>query len=739
MNFPIHRFWFIAGFIVVCGSLLAEEVLTPPNKLKGSDEPSNYPLLVYPEDGPVGYVTTQLQNKTSTAIRRRYIDTPTPETVANTATIRSAVGDWDESRTVQVSDIAPSPRAAVAVAPRTSERTPERTPKQTPEHTRSKPPLPPNLPEQLEIEPETIKPQPVADPSTTDHQDIDPYHPPVRTAAFQGVIPGETTLRHLSELWGEPLQKTTVDNLPAHLYSTEILNHIEVIFKDQIVKSIVVQLDEPFPEEQVREVLKTELLKSKPVLIPDETGTIIGEVFPEKGVLFLFASSDSDGLLVKQIGIEPVSSEPFVLRAEATLNDQPSEALRDLRDAIRVNPEDAKAFWLLAQIEIMSGNVDAALIHAERSIKLDERRPAYHLTYVQALVRMNRIEEAKLYLEETIGICDRYPHEKARALSMLGDLYRTSQNPDYEIAIECHSDAIRLAMNLIDSDNQTIRQTAKDVLFEAHLGAARDVAWGRWDKKKESINKWISRAKEITKDIEMIAAKRFSNEYPFKIAVCVLAAQVGLPEQEDMEIYIDDVINTGNDLIESTRDPILQRKYQWETSLSLYDAVQIFQLRKNYSAALKYGEMTADYMEAGIKDRKSDTDFYLLGRLYFRLGAIHAIGNQNHRAAIEWFDLAKPVFEKLLPKINPEALGRLGETLVSMGVSYWMTDQRDEAIRLTERGLKQIERGVKNKMIDESALSIPYSNLANMYRETGKADIAERYSKLAANIHEPTK
>ncbi|MDR1923152.1 MAG: hypothetical protein LBQ66_02165 [Planctomycetaceae bacterium] len=729
MNFPIYRCLLITAIVVVCGSLLAEEeVLTPPNKLKNVVEPSNYPLLVYPEDGPVGYVTTE--HHTGSSISRRYVDTPTPETLAKTATVRSAAGNPDQSRTIQVSDVAPSPRTA-ATPPRIAEK------------NASRPPLPPNLPnlpKQLEISSEIAAPRPVADSSITDHSNIDPYHPPVRTAAFQGVIPGETTLNHVTELWGQPLQKTTVDNLPAHLYSTEILNHIEVTFKEHVVKSIVVQLDEPFPEEQVREVLKTELLKSKPVLIPDESGKIIGEVFPEKGVLFLFAPSEDENLLVKQIGIEPVSSEPFVLRAEATLNDQPSEAQRDLKDAIRINPDDAKAFWLLAQIEMMSGNVDAALIHAERSIKLDERRPAYHLTYVQSLVRMNRIEEAKLYLEETIGICDRYPHEKARALSMLGDLYRTSQNPDYEIAIECHSDAIRLAMNLIDHDNQTIRQTAKDVLFDAHLGAARDVAWGRWDKKEESIAKWISRAREITKDTEMIVARRFSNEYPFKIAVCILAAQVGLPdEQENMEEYIDEVLNTGNDLIESTRDPILQRKYQWETSLSLYDAVQIFQLRKNYSAALKYGEIAADYMEAGIKDRKSDTDFYLLGRLYFRLGAIHAIGNQNHRAAIEWFDLAKPVFEKLLPKINPEALGRLGETLVSMGVSYWMTEQREEAIRLTERGLKQIERGVKNKVIDESALSIPYSNLANMYRETGKTDIAERYSRLAAAIHETIK
>ncbi len=583
-------------------------------------------------------------------------------------------------------------------------------------------------------------PKPVADVLSSEQSGIDPLndplHPPVWTASFQGVVPGLTTQEGLERLWGKALKTATLGDQIAQLYSHGVLNHIEVILKDGLVRSIVVQLGEPFPEEQVREVLKAELLKSKPVLIPDEKGGIIGEVFPEKGVVFLFAQDAADLLLVKQIGIEPVSAEPFVLRAEATLNSQPTESRRDLLDAMRLSPDEAKIYWLLAQIELMEGQVEAALVNCERAIRLDKERPAYHLTYVQTLINMNRVEEAKLYLEETLGICDRYPHEKAKALSLLGDLFRTSQEPDYELAIECHSNAIRLAMTLIDHPNETVRLAARDVLLDAHLGAARDVAWGRWENKEESIRKWISRAQEIARDPEALGITRQSKEYPLKIAACALAAQVGVPEQTNMEPYIHAVLEAGDALIESARDPILLRKYQWETSLSLYDAVQIFQLRKQYAIALKYGELAADYMEEGIRERNSDTDLYLLGRLYFRLGAIHAIGNRNHRAAIEWYDLAKPVFETILPKINPEALGRLGETLVSMGVSYWMTQQRDEAIRLTERGLKQIERGVRNKMIEESALAIPYSNLESMYRDLGQDDKADRYKKMAATLSE---
>ncbi|MDR3183578.1 MAG: hypothetical protein LBT89_11800 [Planctomycetaceae bacterium] len=574
---------------------------------------------------------------------------------------------------------------------------------------------------------------PVGTARTEAKQQTDQAHPPIQTAAFQGVFPGTTTLEQITGLWGEPVQETFNNDEAVRLYSTDSLKHIEVSFKDNIVRAIVVQLETPFPEEQVRGVLASELLKSRPVLIPDESGEIIGEVFPEKGVIFLFAPQDKrKTLLVRQIGIEPVRAEPFVLRGEALLQEQPSEAQRDIIDALKLNPDDAKAYSLLAQIETMQGHLESALLHCERAIQLDEQKPAYHIALAQAMIRMNRIEEAKLYLEESLLICEGYPHEKARVLCILGDLYRTSAKPDYELAYECHSDSIRIAMALLEHTNPTIRLTAKDVLFDAHLATARDIAWGKWDKKTEAITKWLNRAKTLMQDPELQRTKRFSNEYPLKAASCAMAVLVGIPEQHNIDLYIEDVIDAGNALISGTNDRILVNKYQWETSLALYDAVQIFQLRKQYQSALKYGELAAKYMELGIVNRTCETDQYLLGRLYFRLGAIHAIGNQNHRAAIEWFDLAKVIFEKLLPKIDPEALGKLGETMVSMGVSYWATDQRDEAVRLTERGLRQIERAVRANIMPPSALTIPYANLSKMYQELGDTEHAAKYNKLAA-------
>ncbi|HBT77314.1 MAG TPA: hypothetical protein DEB39_10430, partial [Planctomycetaceae bacterium] len=488
--------------------------------------------------------------------------------------------------------------------------------------------------------------------------------------------------------------------------------------------------------EQVRESLKGELHRGKAVMIPNERGEIIGEVFPEKGVFFLFPPVDSarPGLWVNQIAIEPVTAEPFVLRAEALTTEQPTEALRDLLDAVRIDPKDAKAHGLLAQVQLTQGNIDAALVNCEQAIRLDEQRPAYHITLARIFIQMNRPEEAKQYLEETILISDRYPHEKAQALAIIGDLYRTGVQPDYEAAINYHSDAIRLASTLQNHANSTIRLAAKETLFLAHLGAAQDIAWGQWNDKEESINKWLARAKDIALDPEVMKTKRISADFLLRLAITALATQIGFPPESDIDPYVRKVIQTGDELIDGTNDPILKQKYQWDTGLALYDAVQIYQIRRDYTPALRYGELTVKYMEGGIAERRSDTDLYLLGRLYFRLGAIHAIGKKNHSAAIEWFDRAKPVFERLLPKINPEELGRLGETLVSMGVSYWEMNQQDEAIRLSERGLRQIEKGVKYGSVDSSALTIPYSNLATMYEKLNRSVDARKYRSLAEEL-----
>ena len=559
--------------------------------------------------------------------------------------------------------------------------------------------------------------------------------PIIETAVIDGIMPGVTTNEELTRLWGDPRLESIHGNEIIRLYSMEPLNHIEVTLRGGLVRSIVIELEMALPEIDVRDSLSENLLRSKPVLIPDEAGNLLGQIFPERGVIFMFSpESTLRELYVERIVVEPVSAEPFVIRAEAVLYNLPSESKQDLMNAVQLNPNHARAHWLLAQIALWEGRVETAVQYIERAIQQDEQRPAYHLTFAQALVQMNRIDEAKQYLQETIAISDRFPHERARALLLLGELYRTSRHPDHELALACHEEAIHLATTLFNHNNPTIRLTARDVLFESHLAAAKVIAWGHWDLKEESINMWLDRARMLASDPELMRAQRYSREHQFKIAATALATLVALPDKTNIEGYIENVIEAGNELIRTANDPILHIRHYWDTGVSLYDAMQIFQIRRQFSAALRYGELAADYMEVGLRGRNSDTDWYLLGRLYFRLGAIHAIGNDNHRAAIEWYDRALPIFERLLPKIDVGALGPFGETLVSMGMSYWMTGQQERAIALTETGLRQLERGVRERVLDVAILEIPYLNLAKMYHDLRDHENAARYMRLASAI-----
>ena len=80
---------------------------------------------------------------------------------------------------------------------------------------------------------------------------------------------------------------------------------------------------------------------------------------------------------------------------------------------------------------------------------------------------------------------------------------------------------------------------------------------------------------------------------------------------------------------------------------------------------------------------------------------------------------------------------RHGEAFVSMGVSYWEAGNRNEAMRLTEQGIKLMEQAIEAHLLNKTALAIPYSNLASMCREQGQEQQAKQFAILAARCEKP--
>ncbi len=272
------------------------------------------------------------------------------------------------------------------------------------------------------------------------------------------------------------------------------------------------------------------------------------------------------------------------------------------------------------------------------------------------------------------------------------------------------------------------------MLIDAHLGAAHDIAWGQWKEKPKAVARWLERAAEAADDV--VGNEGGSRELLFRVHARSLAAYVGLRGEIDPEPAATAVLRSGEGLIDAASEPGRKTQLEWELGMALYDAVQICQMRSDNDAALRYGEDAAKYLAQANQANPAPASTLLLGRLYFRLGAIHAISHHDHQAAVAWFDKAVPLLDRATPDELAGNLGRHGETLVTIGVSYWETGQRQKAIALSEKGVKWMEQAAQQGTLDRSALAVPYGNLAAMHRKLGADDQADRFQELASRVKE---
>lgn len=558
----------------------------------------------------------------------------------------------------------------------------------------------------------------------------------VEAAAFNGVSPGVTKVAEMQKAWGQPKEIRKSGDSVYYLFAVAPFDRIEVACKNDVVASIVIRFEKAFPAEVVVEQL--ELSRIRPVMISNEKGEILGQAFPERGVLLSFEPSPEPGkpsMKVGQIVLEAIGAEPFVLRAETNLDVTPSLSLRDAEQALKLDPRIGRAHWLRSRILSDMQNLTDALQASTEAVRLDPHNAQYLVTHAQILGQSGHFKEALEVAEKGLEAAERRPHVRARALCLLGDLYASASPPDYKQAIQFHSQAIKVADELANDSHPAIRVAAKEVLIDAHLGAAHDIAWGTWKEKDKAITKWLERAALFAEDL--IKNEGGSNLYRLRVSTRALAACVGARGVIDPTSWTEDTLRIGQTLLKPIDDPVRKAQLQWELGMALYDAMQTFQIRGEHDAATKYGALAVEFLEQGQRKPTPSTS-YLLGRVYFRMGAVYALRDQNHRTAVTWFEKAVPLLEKPLPPEAVADLGRHGETFVSMGVSYWETGDRDRALELTQRGVALMEQAVKQGLMEEPSLSVAYSNLATMHRYLGHSDNAQRFESLAARTKKGT-
>jgi len=551
-------------------------------------------------------------------------------------------------------------------------------------------------------------------------------------ATLKGVQPGRSTRDNVENAWGPPKEIKKTGGAVHLTYQIEPFKRVAVVVIGEVVSSIVIHLENPLAADALAQQLR--ITDVKPVQVLDAQGKPLGQAFPERGILFGYPPGATDAK-VSQVVLEPIDALPFVLRAEYNLHSHLSQSLADLEFALQLDPNHAHAFWVKAEALAAMGDFSGAAEAARQAATLDDESAEYALTWGKMQLQLNEYDGARREFQKVIAQLGVSDVAKARAYCQLGDCF-AAESQDFKQALQHHMQAIKLAETLTANEHPLIRRTAMEVLVDAHLAVAHDIAWGRWSGQANVVPKWLDRAADVADDLVKNDSGR--EDLLLRVSAQALAALAGLANPPEPTRWTEMLREQGAKLTAATHDPAVKDRLAWQLGVAYYDAMQVSKSRNESHFGLQYGEAAAEYLNQGqgAGGQLAGRD-YLLGRLYYSLGAIHAIDRMNHQKAVVWFDKAAPLLEVQNVDSAMVDSAQQGEAFVSMAVSYWEVGGREQAMRLTKAGANLMERAVKTGKLERSALGVAYSNLASMHEDLGDAKQAKQFAEMAAKYEEP--
>ncbi len=555
-------------------------------------------------------------------------------------------------------------------------------------------------------------------------------------AKFNGIQPGKSTERDVRNAWNEPKRIKSTDEGSVLTYEIEPFRSVEVEIGENAVAAINIELQGSLPPKRLAKQLSLDTLDA--VAVTDAEGVLLGQAYPERGVLFMFAppsdvvaaTTNSPQASVTHVVIQPLDADAFALRAESRLHGPYEQNINDLNTALVLNPNLAHAHWLLAEVYLATGQSEQAKRAADEACEIDPENSAYQLRKAQALIALGQYDDATLGVRAVLDSEATSSIVKAQALHEMGQLAALGDAEISSKAIPFESKAIVLADSLATSKNVKERRAAKEVLIQAHLAVARQIARQDYDNKLPSVSQWIGRASGLAED--MIAHDGGSVELRMLVARESLESLASFKPSRDPGPWVTEAEQAAATLTEQCSDDLWRRRCQWELGQVYFQAVRIEHLRLQPAAALRYGQLAIENLADGAANRQAVYDSeQLVGQLYFHIGVVHAVQKQDHKTAAQWYDKALPLLAAPRPASTLLAPQHDGEELVSMGVTYWQIGEKDHAIDLTLNGVELVEKAVEGGILPKKSLSVPYGNLATMYEQLGEKADAAKYAELA--------
>jgi tetratricopeptide (TPR) repeat protein len=545
-------------------------------------------------------------------------------------------------------------------------------------------------------------------------------------ASFRGVHPGKTTGDELRAGWGAGEPFTREDGTQGFFWKIEPFDRVEVTLDGDVVSAIRIKLAEPVAVGDLAKQL--EIADLRTVSILDEQGISIGEVFPERGVIFSVKPGTQSATAVM---IEPLDPESFVLRAEGEIETCSAFAVADLQYAVEIDPGHLRAHRLLMVLMSEQGKWQQALRLAEAAAQIDPSDVWTKIKQGGILLALERPEEARAIVEAVKAAPNSPPLVTAQVERLLGRIELMGATPDHQKAVEHFAEAIRRSSALLTKRSPAVQEAAREIMLDAHLGTAQAIAKGTWQQKSRVIPKWIARSEAVVAECKAEEPVRQTLE----MQLCRGALAVAAVSADSVEPlpWVKKLLELRDRMGESVKDPWRRRQVDWEVGLGLLDALAAAQLRGDASDMLDNATLTAAYLERGGEHRElSDKERTDAGDLLFRIGIMHSLQRGDHATAVTWFDRVIPMWEGNPRLERHREAGQLGESYISMAISYWQVDRRDDAMALSRRGVELMVAAVDAQQLEERSLAVAYGNLSTMYAEQGDETQSQTYAEMAS-------
>ncbi|WP_146448087.1 tetratricopeptide repeat protein [Bythopirellula polymerisocia] len=562
----------------------------------------------------------------------------------------------------------------------------------------------------------------------------------LEAVTFHGITPGVSLRSEVLADWGDPASGDT-EAATLH-YQFEGLHSVDATFAKDRLKSIAIGLDKPLPTSEM--IASLQLEGCRPVTVSDAKKSVFAQVYPERGVVLtlssgagmVVASDEGTETLEEQVSdvlLETINPAAFLLRAKETARGNLSQSIADLEQVALMDRGSAEARRRLSDYYLSVGKAITAERYAAEAVDLEPNNHPNRLQWVKCLSQLARYDQAVDQAKKVLESSDVKPMDKARAFEEMAQLASLGSSDVSQRAIPLHTKAIEIADKLANSDNTDLRHAAQCLLIDAHLAIATQIAQGNFQDKNRAVPQWIERASGLTE--ALIDEDSAYLPRRLQVSVSALAAATNLDKPINPNLWIEEAEQTVTLLETEISDRLTCSQFDWQLGLAYLHAADIEHVRSQAASAKRFGKMAEEKLSelSRQRDELPDTG-YTMGRLYFQIGAVYAIHEDDHEAACQWYNQAAELLLNPVPVTTLAVPQQHGDALVSMGVSYWRTNEQDRAVELTLAGVDLIEQAVDSGLLSSVSLAIPYENLSAMYQALGKEEPASRYQQLARKI-----